>query len=482
MRHALTEEDRSTCEPPLIVNVDGTLVRTEMLIEHFFYVFSTHPFRTVLLFARLWQGTSAFKAAVATAGAIDPALIPYNDAVLSLIKAERAKGRQIYLATAVSERSALRIVDHINLFDGHFASSAHVHLSGAAKAERLKAEFGDGGFDYVGHDYEDLPVWDSARRVYVVDATARLQIVISHRYADPQIVSRREGGVWRYAKALRVHQWLKNILVFLPALAAHDVTLARWSTLLLAFLSFSACASSVYLLNDLLDLHSDRQHPTKRSRPFASGALPLRAGLILAPSLLLAGCGMALVVSPAFLGVLMAYYALTTGYSLYLKRLAMLDVVTLGGLYGMRIIAGGIATAIPLSYWLVTFAIFLFLFLALVKRATELVANQETGTTQAIGRGYAAYDLGLVEAMAAASGFVSVMVLALYFSSLHMTQLYTHPEYMWSICLTMQYWIGHVLLLTHRGQMHDDPLVFAVTDHGSLGCGVVVALIIGVSL
>ncbi|MFP4043823.1 MAG: UbiA family prenyltransferase, partial [Rhodosalinus sp.] len=275
-------------------------------------------------------------------------------------------------------------------------------------------------------------------------------------------------------RAIRPQQWLKNLLVFLPLLVAHRFTLPAIGEAALAFVVFSLVASSVYLLNDLLDLEADRAHPRKRERPFASGALPLSWGTALAPGLLLAGGLLALPLGPEFLGVMAVYYLVTTAYSFVLKRRLVVDICALAALYTLRIIAGGVATGIPLSVWLLAFSMFFFFSLAATKRQAELVSSAEEGAEKAPGRGYMTDDLPLVSNMAVASGYVSVLVMALYINSPAVTVLYSATEPLWGICLILLYWLSRMVMLAHRGQMHDDPVVFAVKDPVSLLCGALI--------
>lgn len=467
---------------PLIVDLDGTLIRTDSLIENALTILGETPLRVFTFFPALLKGKAQFKAHLADMAIPDPTVQPYNDAVLAMIHAARSRGVKVYLATAADERIAQSVQDHLGLFDGLFASAKGLNLSGKAKADLLVQRFGAKGFDYIGNEVADLPVWDRARQVYVVDPSARLRRLLGQRYPGFTLLSERIATLSTYARAVRVHQWIKNILLFLPALAGHFFSASTWGTLLLGFAAFSLCASSVYLLNDLLDLRSDRRSKSKQRRPFAAGALPLSHGLLLAPLLLLGALGLGLAVSVDFLAVLVGYYALTLAYSFILKRLAMLDVVALCCLYGIRMIAGSVAASVPLSHWFAAFAMFLFFFLALIKRATELAVLRKVGLAGASGRDYRSDDLAVIESMAAGSGFVSVLVLALYVSSVEGSQLYAHPERLWAACLVMIYWVGHLLLTTHRGDMHDDPVVFAVTDGKSLACGLILALIVGFSL
>lgn len=469
-------------EVPLIVDLDGTLIRTDSLIENALTILGETPLRMFTFFPALLHGKAAFKSRLADMAAPDPTVLPYNGAVLALIQAARARGVKVYLATAADERIARAVQDHLGLFDGLFASCQGLNLSGQAKADLLVRQFGAKGFDYIGNAGADLPVWDHARRVYVVDPGPRLRRLVDGRYPGFTLLSERVNSPATYARAVRLHQWIKNILLFLPALAGHVFLASTWGSLLLGFVAFSFCASSVYLLNDLLDLRSDRRSKSKRNRPFAAGAIPLSHGLLLAPLLMLVSLGLGLAVSVEFLGVLVGYYVLTLIYSFVLKRLAMLDVVALCCLYGIRMIAGSVAASVPLSHWFAAFAMFLFFYLALIKRATELSVLKQAGVAGVSGRDYRADDLGVIESMAAGSGFVSVLVLALYVSSVEGSQLYAHPERLWAACLVMIYWVGHLLLTTHRGDMHDDPVVFAVTDGKSLACGLILALIVGFSL
>ncbi|KPF81107.1 hypothetical protein IP70_24585 [alpha proteobacterium AAP38] len=467
---------------PLIVDLDGTLIQTDSLIECALSVLGKRPLTLVGALAAMPQGKAQFKSSLADVAIPDPATYPYNQAVLAQIHEARSRGVKVYLATGANERIGRAVYDYLGLFDGLFASTPELNLSRQAKAELLVKHFGANGFDYIGNDHDDVPVWDQARHVYVVDPVRGLLHLVTKRFPDHILISTRTATVSSYLRAVRVHQWVKNILIFLPALAGHFFSAQTWILLLLSFLAFSFCASSVYILNDMLDLNNDRRSQSKRLRPFAAGKIPLSHGLMLAPLLLLASLGLGLAVSLDLLVVLVCYYALTLIYSFVLKRLAILDVVALCCLYGIRMVAGAIAVAVPLSHWFAAFAMFLFFFLALIKRATELAVLKHSGSTSVGGRDYQVDDLGVIESMAAGSGLVSILVLALYISSVEGSKLYAHPERLWAACLVMIYWVGHLLLTTHRGDMNDDPVVFAVTDVKSLACGLAMALVVGFSL
>jgi 4-hydroxybenzoate polyprenyltransferase/phosphoserine phosphatase len=460
---------------PLVVDLDGTLLRTDLLAETANAFVARRPFS--IWRAAHWLaagGKSKLKTELANATSIDPALLPYNDEVLAWLRHEKSTGRTIVLATASHKSLADGVARHLGIFDDVLATDVTHNLKGPNKRKALVERFGERGFDYVGDDAADLPVWAAAFEAWLVNPSARLES------RARQVAS--VGGVIRsaiqpshrvLARTLRVHQWLKNLLVFVPLVTAHRVgALADLQAAVIAFVCFSICASSVYVLNDLLDIADDRRHPRKRTRPFASGELSVLAGWALFPALLLLAFGLASAsLPPAFLVVLGGYYALTLAYSFFIKRLLALDVVTLALLYTTRVIAGAVAIAVPLSFWLLAFAMFVFTSLAFIKRYTELTNAGQSGGGEpgrGRGRGYRADDADMLAALGASAGYLAVMVLALYIQDPKTMLLYLHPEFIWPACPLLLYWISRVWIIARRGQMHDDPVVFAVKDKASL--------------
>ena len=366
--------------------------------------------------------------------------------------------------TAVTEA----VARHTGVFEEVIASDGARNLAGARKAAVLVERFAERGFDYAGNGTVDLHVWKRARRAWVVNAPRSLAARAAGHCEVEHHLHGHGAPLKSWLRALRLHQWLKNLLVFLPLLASHrflepGAVLAALG----AFVAFGLCASGVYLLNDLLDLPSDRSHPRKRQRPFAAGDLPLLHGLLLAPLLTLAAFALAAAIAPAFVAVLALYLAMTLGYSFWLKRVAMLDVVLLAGLYTIRIIAGAAAIGSPLSFWLLAFSMFLFLSLAMLKRYTELAAMLGEGRSGALGRGYGVEDLPLVQSLGGSAGYGAVLVLALYINSPESLALYARPQVLWLICPLLLYWVSRVWVIAHRGAMNDDPVVFAVRDRVS---------------
>ena len=468
-------ETKSFDATPICVDLDGSLVCSDTLVELVLALLREQPLYVFVLPLWLLYGKSRFKDEIARRVALDARVLPYNAELLDWLRRARAEGRPIWLCTAAHERVAHSVAEHLDLFDGVIATSAADNLSGRRKTERLVELFGAQRYDYVGNARVDLPVWSSARCAIVADAQRAFADRVSRVTRVEQVFPRAPRDARLFLRAIRVHQWLKNLLVFVPLGAAHLVGDGRAvAAAILAFVAFSLCASGVYLINDLLDLESDRRHPRKRERPFASGRLPLVHGAVMALVLLVAAAALSLAFSPQLALVLAVYFAATMLYSLRAKRIVMVDVVLLSALYTLRIIAGTVAIGVPLSFWLLAFSMFLFLSLALVKRHAELLVLADALP----GRGYRREDTPVVMGFGAASGFASVLVLALYINSPQSAALYERPEVIWLLCPLLMYWIMRMWLKAHRGEMHDDPVVFAVTDRVSLFAGALGALIV----
>lgn len=408
---------------PLVVDLDGTLIRSDILVESGFAYLKSAPHR--FYEPLLWLahgGKPTLKARLANATDLDVTILPYDEAVLEWLRAERAAGRTLVLATASHERYAQAIAAHLGLFDKTFATDDHVNLSARNKRDRLVAEYGEKGFDYAGNSHDDVIVWQAAERAYVVNPHRGVERAACKIGNVERVIASRPAPFKTWSKSLRLHQWLKNLLIFVPLLAGHLLDSPKQVlAALLAFLTFGLCASSVYLLNDLLDLEDDRHHPVKRR--------------------------------------------------------VMVDVVVLAALYTIRIIAGAAAVGAHLTFWLLAFSMFIFLSLALVKRYAELHATKARGLLKTRGRGYEASDLPLISSLGSAAGYLAVLVLALYIQDAKTASLYRHPQAIWLACPLLLYWISRTWIIAHRGQMHDDPIVFAIRDRVSLAivalCGFV---------
>ncbi|XUW92269.1 UbiA family prenyltransferase [Burkholderia sp. M6-3] len=453
---------------PLCVDLDGTLARTDLLVESLLALVKHNPLYIFMCVAWLMHGKSCLKEQVARRVTIDVELLPYNGRLLAFLRTEQQRGRELFLCTASNEQFAQQIAAHIGIFSGVMASNGELNLRGENKASALSDRFGEYGFDYCGNDMTDLPVWKKARAAIVVGDQ---RIAAAARKVNEQVILFHESrpSLNTVLRAARVYQWSKNTLVFLPLLAAHQFTnTTAVLNAVIAFLAFSMCASSVYLVNDMLDLDADRRHVRKRNRPFASGALPLWFGIAFAFLLLALSAGLSTFLPVTFGLVLALYLTLTLAYSFVCKRLMLVDVFSLAALYTLRIVAGGAAGQIPLSYWLILFSVSIFLSLAMVKRYAELNVVQKEGKAAAAGRGYLTQDLAILQSFGTAAGYMAVLVLALYLNSPEVRLMYRHQESLWALFGLMLFWISRVWMKAFRGKMHDDPIVFALRDKVSV--------------
>lgn len=461
---------------PLCIDLDGTLIKSDVTIESAIALVAKNPFYFFMILFWLLRGRPYMKQKISAHIKFDPANLVYNLELLNFLKDQKAQGRQLVLATASDHTIVKPIADYLGIFDQVLASDGKFNLKGANKAKVLVEKFGEFGFDYAGNSSADFPIWDKSQNVIVVNASKKVESR-AQKYKNLKVISSSTNWTKSLIQEFRIHQWAKNILLFIPLIMAHSV--ADFNLLLktvFAFIAFSLCASSVYLLNDLVDLESDRKHRSKRDRPLASGNLPLEWAVLSLPILLFSSFFLATFASFNFLICLGIYLVITLAYSFSLKRIAVVDILTLASLYTLRIIAGGAASETSVSKWLLAFSLFFFLSLALIKRFSEIFVTEGNG--QVPGRGYSASDKELVSSMGVSSGFLSVLVLALYINSKDVEALYSKPSLIWLLCPIVLYWISRVWLLAHRGQMHDDPIVFAIKDRVSYFVGFVVALVL----
>ena len=465
-------------ERPLCVDLDGTLVKSDTLADSLMVLARCHP--TALLRAPFWaiKGKAHLKSQVGSLVTLDVAHLPYNRPLLDYLRDEHAAGRKLYLATGADGVLARSIATHLGIFDGVMASDGTVNLPANNKLLDLEQRFAGDGFDYIGNALPDLPLLQGARQAMLANPHLRLNsalksrnIPVSRKFLD------RSRLPFALTKALRLHQWAKNLLVFLPFLLAHSFRAASALTALAAFFCFSLTASATYIFNDLLDLEQDRAHLNKRNRAFAAGDLSVTAGV--ATSLLLAAVALlaAAYLPRTFLVYLLLYLVTTLTYSVALKRIVLVDVVILSSLYTIRMLAGAAATRTPISPWLAAFSVFLFFSLAMVKRFSELQNLHARGVNPTNGRGYLLSDTEQLRSFGTSSAYASIVIFALYISGQNVAALYHHPNRMWLITPLMILWLSRVWLLASRGLLDEDPVVFALTDRMSLLLGLGVLLV-----
>ncbi|TAG46956.1 MAG: UbiA family prenyltransferase [Betaproteobacteria bacterium] len=451
-------------QTPLVVDLDSTLCRTDTLWECFFAAWARDFFMPLRALFWLLAGRTTLKRNLASAAQLDANSLPWNDAVLQALRSARSSGRKTVLATAAHQSVAERCADSLQLFDEVFASDDATNLKGATKAAKLVQRFGQGGFDYIGDSRADVPVWAAARSGFSVSNVLPAGVV-----SLPSSRETASGMVALWSRALRLRHWVKNALVFVAILAAHRWTDAvAWQNTVITFVAFCAVCSSIYLLNDLFDLQHDRRHASKRNRPLAAGHIALSTAFAVAIALLVSGLLLAAYVDLSVLAVLATYCMINALYTLKIKRIAVADVCVLAALYTLRIVAGAVAIAAPLSPWLFAFSVFIFLSLALLKRAVDVNALQPTESLS--GRGYVGRDAPFVNVFGGGAAIAAVLVLALYVASAQVGVLYSRSNWLWLALAVILFWLMRMWRLAISGQGDDDPVLFATRDGVSWGC------------
>ncbi len=461
---------------PLYVDLDGTLTPVDTLHEALTEVLRSQPLALPQVVRSLLQGKSAFKATTAQLASIDASTLPYNQTLLQLLQTEKQKGRKLILASAADIRIVQAVAEYLQIFDDIIATNQHssTNLSGSNKQAAIAehaAAHGFAQYAYAGNSHDDLAVWEKASLAIAVDTPASVLKKLRKQHRNIIEIAEARRPVKTFLKSIRINNWTKNGLIFLPLLAAHCLEMPAWSNALLAFLAFGLCASGTYLINDLLDIPNDRNHPIKSKRPLASGRMPVLQGCVLSVVLLAAAVVTALTLSPAFFLTLLVYTVLTLSYSVKLKKIAILDILVLALLYTIRIIAGGIASNIQISKWLLAISIFVFISLALAKRCAEIIRIKNSGRQHIQGRGYSIDDLETVRGMGIASGFMSALVLALYIESPTSFINYNFPELLWITPPIFLAWIMRIWIKTGRNELTgEDPLQFSLKDKPSWIC------------
>ena len=471
--------------PVLCVDLDGTLIRGNVLWECVLSLLKTRPL-TMLRLPFWWlKGRAFLKQEVAARTELDPARLPYRKLVLDLLREEKAKGRRVALVTAADRNVAETIARYVGLFDEVHASDGLVNLKGANKAKFLAAHFSETGFEYMGDSAADIDVWRNARGAYVVGTQLRIDqaaavTVIKGAILEPRAAFKASGRMW--VNALRGHHWAKNVLLFSPLTLSHNLAVEPILRTLGGFVLYGFCASGLYILNDLLDLHSDREHPWKKERPFAAGDISIPEGLVASFILLFSALGFGFLLDVKFGLALLGYATLTMVYSLYLKKVALLDVFILSSFYSFRILAGALISGTPLSQWFLAFSMFFFLSLAMAKRYSELIHASDLVKAGNSGRGYRTGDRELLLSLGVGSSFSAVVIFSLYVHSQDVLLLYSSPDFLFLLCPIVLYWLSRNWLMAHRGELKEDPVTLAIRDPVSYGVALASALVITASM
>jgi len=453
----------------LVVDLDGTLINSDILIECINQFLIKSPLNIFRLIYWIIFGKTYFKNKLSLNIDIDIEKLPYNFEVIEwLISLKKNTGVKLILATGSHHYYANKVSKYLNIFDFVVSSNEFINMRGYVKANTLINLYGFKNFDYIGNSWDDVPVWSNANKVFIVSTSLRFINYIRTKFnVDKYFHIKQPFFILEYIYAMRCYQWFKNLLIFIPLIASGQYYKSENIFLaLMGFIIFSICASSVYILNDLVDINEDRLHKRKKKRPFASGSISIKTGWFLSPIFLL----ISLFMSYFFMNLwfsfsLIIYFLLTLIYTFIIKKIPILDVITLAALYTLRIIAGTLAFNQDISFWLLLFSIFIFLSLALLKRFVEIndVSFIEKNKTIP-GRGYISADLEFVSYFGCSCGLISVLVFGLYIHDIQFLNKFSNPQFLWLICPILLYWIMRIWFLAFRSKMDDDPIFFALKD------------------
>lgn len=452
---------------PIVVDLDETLTPVDTLHEAMIRLIKTNPLVIFHIFLWALKGKAFLKNKVAEHDQIDVTNLPINAALLEYLKQQKTDNkRAIILATASHQNTATAIAKKLDIFDDVIASTPDANIKGAVKLDAIKDKVGE-SFVYAGDSKADLAVWKDAKAAILVNVPKSLRdkaealTKIEKEFTSASFFTRLATWI----KAIRVHQWLKNSLLFVPILTtfSFDDTSAI-ANVLIAFCSFSLLASATYIFNDILDLDNDRAHARKRNRPLAAGSISVASGVVCSAIMLAVGLYLSALVSAGFTYALLIYLCITVSYSCFLKRTVLIDVIALSLLYTIRIIAGAVAINEPTSSWLLAFSVFIFLSLALVKRCGELVALAKENKEEIKGRAYKISDLVILWPLGISAAMSSVVVFGLFISAPETVVRYSSPDLLWICAVILTYWLSRIWIVTARGEMHDDPIVFAIKD------------------
>lgn len=445
---------------PLCVDLDGTLIKGDISVEAVFRILRDDPISLLRAFIFGFGSRAKIKAYLAEKLLITPEQSVFNHELIDYLKEEKARGRKIYLISASTQKNVdLFIIPEIDECIGASSSS---NLKGKAKAKYLKERFGD--FDYVGNSRADIPVWKEAKEAIVVNAKPGVRKKAESLGNVTKVIGELDPNFFTWLKVLRWHQWSKNLLLFLPVLLSHVLTVDKLVSVALGFIAFSLISSSIYIVNDLLDIDSDRAHPIKSRRPIPSGGVELQDAVRFAALVSILGFLLSYCLSTHFLFWVGTYAIAALSYSTFLKRIALIDMFVLSGFYVIRVLSGGAAASVPISPWMLAFSLFFFLSLGAVKRFVELSNLKSRGVEKAKGRDYATSDRIPIGIFGISSGYLSIVIFTLYLSSLEIGTLYNFPERLWGMMPVLLYWISRLWLLAYRGSVNEDPVVFAFKD------------------
>ncbi len=470
--------------PPLCVDLDGTLIKTNSLFEALLIALKKNPLRVFPLVGACFQSKAHVKHLLGEYIKDEPHSWLYNEELIAFLRDEHSKERTLILATASDHAIATSIAQELGIFDEVIASTVFAPVNASTKYKVLQQRFGKTSFSYAGNSHADLSVWNIAASAVLVHTPKRIASLVQKSCrVEAEFPLPETRTLKNIIREIRIHQWLKNLLLFIPPIMAHQIHHPYiFLQTTAGFFSFSFLASSMYIMNDLLDMHADRTHETKRMRPIALGTISAQDAIKIALLLVSASIALALfILPPAFLFVLLAYIVINALYSLRLKKVPYIDITVLASLYVLRIIAGGAATNIPTSVWLFFFAGCFFFYLASLKRVIELLHLKQPQDI-APGRGYRKQDTAFLIRLGVAFSILSLVILGMYVGSTNVTHLYARPYLLLALLPLLALWMIRMWHLALAKKLPDDPVLFTSKDAISYGIGVAIIAVLGMAI
>jgi len=472
---------RNITLPPLCVDLDGTLIKTNTLQESILALARTAPQYVFLLPFWLMRGQAYLWRRLRQLASLNVALLPYRLEVLEYLEREKYAGREIILISGAHHTLVERVARHLKLFDHSLGSDDLTHLVDEKKLSAIVERYGKKSFDYVGNSRADLRIWKASRHAVIVSSDMFLVSQL-RKCADSFEHIKPPDKLWFKAlfKAARVHQWAKNLLLFAAIFLGHRFNdPALVFSVIQGFVAFSLCGSAVYIINDLVDLEADRLHARKRKRPFAAGDISPATGILVSAFLLFGAFAVAIPLSLNFAAALATYFALTLLYSFYFKEKLLVDVFLLASLYTIRVWAGGVCVGVTISHWALAFFMCLFLSLALAKRHSELTTSASLQEGKLLNRrGYRSSDIPFVLSYGCVSSLMSVLVIAIYLNSPDVASHYRRPSLLWFVCPALAYWSSRLWIIAARGKLDEDPVLFAIKDKISYLLGAIILAVV----
>jgi len=460
-------ENKNNNQFPICVDLDGTLMRTDSFVEMLISFVRSNPFRLIkVAYFLISRGKGYTKSKLAENTGVSEKLLPFHSEFLKFLIDQKKQNRRLILTTGSSEIFAKKVSDHLGIFDQVIASTSKINMIGKKKLKAVHSLLGGKPFAYAGNSHQDIPLWLAAEEQFFVNTPARIKRkVLKKKNRLKQEFKSVPFSLSNFFKAIRIHQWTKNLLIFVPLITAHSFDLDSFKICFLSFLAFGLCASSSYIFNDILDIQFDRLSKSKSARPFANGEFSIKFGVLLIILLFVGAIAFSTLVSINLGYLLLIYFLSSVLYSVYFKPFAIVDLIFLASFFTFRVFVGIVVLEVSFSIWLINFCFLTFFGLAACKRYTEISRN---GKSKLPGRNYEFSDQTFLMNLGLASCFTALVIFLLFIDHLNLTDTYSNPQFLWGIFPILLFWFSRIWWLNVKDKLDEDPLIFAIRDIPSI--------------